>query len=128
MRVAHIASAKREPIFFGQTCARSAHSERVSASRFFLGGGQTCARGAHSEPILGGVQGPALGPLAGCRGRAPAGGPGGGAPEDFGFTLFRALKLLYLKVILVTFLTFCLLYANWCTVITKNVGLWLKFR
>ena len=24
--------------------------------------------------------------------------------------------------------TFCLLYANWCTVITKNVGLWLKFR
>ena len=43
VRVAHIASAKREPIFFGQTCARSAHSERVSASRFFLGG-QTCAR------------------------------------------------------------------------------------
>ena len=38
VRVAHIASAKREPIFFWQTCARSAHSERVSASRFFLGG------------------------------------------------------------------------------------------
>ena len=30
--------------------------------------------------LTGGVQGPALGPLAGCRGRAPAGGPGGGAP------------------------------------------------
>ena len=54
MRVAHIASAKREPIFFfncwgpiffGQTCARSAHSERVSASRFFLGGKHV--RGAH---------------------------------------------------------------------------------
>ena len=28
----------------------------------------------------GGVQGPAVGPLAGCRGKAPAGGPGGGAP------------------------------------------------
>ena len=58
MRVAHIASAKREPIFlncwgpifFGQTCARSAHSERVSASRFFWGG-QTCARSAHSERV-----------------------------------------------------------------------------
>ena len=25
------------PIFFGQTCARSAHSERVSASRFWVG-------------------------------------------------------------------------------------------
>ena len=54
MRVAHIASAKREPIFlncwgpifFGQTCARSAHSERVSASRFFFGGGKH-VRGAH---------------------------------------------------------------------------------
>ena len=53
VRVAHIASAKREPIFlncwgpifFGQTCARSAHSERVSASRFFLGGKHV--RGAH---------------------------------------------------------------------------------
>ena len=29
VRVAHIATAKREPIFFGQTCARSAHSERT---------------------------------------------------------------------------------------------------
>ena len=53
VRVVHIASAKREPIFlncwgpifFGQTCARSAHSERVSASRFFLGGKHV--RGAH---------------------------------------------------------------------------------
>ena len=44
-------------------CARSAHRERVSAKLY-----------------AGGVQGPALGPLAGCRGRAPAGGPGGGAP------------------------------------------------
>ena len=33
------------PIFFGQTCARSAHSERVSASRFFGGGKHV--RGAH---------------------------------------------------------------------------------
>ena len=38
-----IASAKREPIFFGQTCARSAHSERVSASRFFFFGANMCA-------------------------------------------------------------------------------------
>ena len=45
VRVAHIASAKREPIFYGQTCERSAHSERVSASRFFLGGKHV--RGAH---------------------------------------------------------------------------------
>ena len=52
MRVAHIASAKREPIFlncwgpnfFGQTCARSAHSERVSASRFFLGANMCAER------------------------------------------------------------------------------------
>ena len=29
--------------FFGQTCAQSAHSERVSASRFFLGGANMCA-------------------------------------------------------------------------------------
>ena len=103
VRVAHIASAKREPIFlncwgpifFGQTCARSAHSERVSASRFFLGG-QTCARSAHSEgvePILGGVQGAALGPLAGCRGRAPAGGPGGGAPGRFWIYAFQSPKI-----------------------------------
>ena len=52
MRVAHIASAKREPIFlncwgpifFGQTCARSAHSERVSASRFFWGANMCAER------------------------------------------------------------------------------------
>ena len=35
---------------------------------------------AHRAPHTGGVQGPAVGPLAGCRGKAPAGGPGGGAP------------------------------------------------
>ena len=33
-----------------------------------------------SKPAAGGIQGPALCPLAGCRGNAPAGGPGGGAP------------------------------------------------
>ena len=42
------------------------------------------------EPILGGVQGPALGPLAGCRGRAPAGGPGGGAPGRFWIYAFQS--------------------------------------
>ena len=86
VRVAHIESAKREPIFlncwgpifWGQTCARSAHSERVSASRFFWGG-------KHVR----GVQGPALGPLAGCRGRAPAGGLGGGAPGRFWIYAFQ---------------------------------------
>ena len=31
-------------------------------------------------PHTGGVQGPAVGPLAGCRSRAHAGGPGGGTP------------------------------------------------
>ena len=38
----------------------------------------------------------------GARCRASAGGPAE-PPEDFGFKLFRALNLLYLKVILVTF-------------------------
>ena len=38
---------------------------------------RVCAKRA---PHTGGVQGPAVGPLAGCRGKAPAGGPGGGAP------------------------------------------------
>ena len=40
--------------FFPTQCARSAHRERVSA-----------------KLNVGGVQGPALLPLAGCRGRAP---------------------------------------------------------
>ena len=95
--------------FLGKHVLRSAHCERVSASRFFfLGGGQTCARSAHSErvsamPILGGVQGPALGPLAGCRGRAPAGGPGGGAPGRFWIYAFQSpINCCTLKVILVT--------------------------
>ena len=39
---------------------------------------------------MGGVQGPALGPLAGCRGRAPAGGPGGGAPGRFWIYAFQS--------------------------------------
>ena len=43
--------------------------------------------------ILGGVQGPALGPLAGCRGRAPAGGPGGGAPGRFWIYAFQSPKI-----------------------------------
>ena len=30
--------------FFGQTCARSAHSERVSASRFFWGANMCAER------------------------------------------------------------------------------------
>ena len=41
-------------------------------------GGKIRAR--KRAPHTGGVQGPAVGPLAGCRGKAPAGGPGGGAP------------------------------------------------
>ena len=64
VRVAHIASAKREPIFLN------------------------CW-----GPIFGGVQGPALGPLAGCRGRAPAGGPGGGAPGRFWIYAFQSPKI-----------------------------------
>ena len=63
---------------------------RVKVFFFFLGGGLLGAWQGGQEIIfpdsvcaklsVGGVQGPALGPLAGCRGRAPAGGPGGGAP------------------------------------------------
>ena len=45
-RSAHSEREARADFFFGQTCARSAHSERVSASRFFLGGGKH-VRGAH---------------------------------------------------------------------------------
>ena len=54
MRVAHIASAKREPIFlncwgpifFGQTCAQSAHSEPRKREPIFFWGGKH-VRGAH---------------------------------------------------------------------------------
>ena len=65
----------------------AAHSERVSASRFFLGG-QTCAR--KREADFGWGPGARLQePLAGCRGRAPAGGPGGGAPGRFWIYTFQ---------------------------------------
>ena len=88
----------------GQTCARSAHSEREARADFFelLGsdffGGQTCARSAHSERVSAsrfwvGSRGPPLGPLAGCRGRAPAGGPGGGAPGRFWIYAFQSPKI-----------------------------------
>ena len=38
-----------------------------------------------TEPIAGGVQGPALGPLVGSRGEAPAGFQGAVPPEAPGF-------------------------------------------
>ena len=53
----------------------------VSASRFWVGS-----------------RGPPYRAPGGVQGKGPCRGPGGG---DFGFELFRALKLLYLKVILV---------------------------
>ena len=83
----------------GQTCARSAHSEREARADLFelLGSdfffGQTCARSALTSRFWGGVQGPALGPLAGCRGRAPAGGPGGSAPGRFWIYAFQSPKI-----------------------------------
>ena len=53
----------------------------------YSGGSRICKKGVEGKirarkraPHTGGVQGPAVGPLAGCRGKAPAGGPGGGAP------------------------------------------------
>ena len=67
-------------------CAEHTHSERVSASRFWVGS---------SGPPYNPWRGAGAEPLPGVQGAEP--------PEDFGFTLFRALKLLYLKVILVTF-------------------------
>ena len=93
VRVAHIASAKREPIFlncwgpifFGQTCARSAHSERVSASRFWVG-----SRARLRAP--GGVQGQS--PCRGSRGRAPG---------RFWIYAFQSPKIAVFESHLVTF-------------------------
>ena len=66
---------------------RGAHIASASARADF-GWGPGARRRAP-----GGVQGQS--PCRGCQGAEP--------PEDFGFKLFRALKLLYLKVILITF-------------------------
>ena len=53
-----------------------------------------CALSAPRAPHTGGVQGPAVGPLAGCRGKALAGGPGGGAPgTPSSFQQIRAFKM-----------------------------------
>ena len=76
-------------------------------------GGQTCAR--TREPIFGGVQGPALGPLAGCRGRAPAGGPGGGAPGRLWIYAFQSMvTLLHIEYVFLDRMLFdCAQYARY---------------
>ena len=61
----------------------------------YSGGSRICKkRGGRkkSAPHTGGVQGPAVGPLAGCRGKAPAGAPGGGAPEALEFSANKGLQ------------------------------------
>ena len=77
--------------FFGAQHVRGAHgSERVrsDADLIFLGGKHDCARSAHSERVsasrfwVGNPGARLQGPWRGkCRGRAPAGGPGGGCPR-----------------------------------------------
>ena len=54
--------------------SRKSYYKWLRASQFL------CVSETCDSSHTGGVQGPTVGPLAGCRDKAPAGGPGGGAP------------------------------------------------